>query len=178
MSKEKIIYKNEFDNLVNSILTNIDLSDLSDLIIVGIKTRGEYIAKRIHTILEDKTGNKIEFGTLDISFYRDDFKNKSKWPDLKKTEIPGDIEDKNIILVDDVLYTGRTTRAALNAIMDYGRPSSVKLAVLVDRGHREMPIQPDFVGVKVDTLSSQKVNVYINEVDNKEEVEIIDSDGV
>ena len=80
--------------------------------------------------------------------------------------------------MDDVLYTGRTTRAALNAIMDYGRPSSVKLAVLVDRGHREMPIQPDFVGVKVDTLSSQKVNVYINEVDNKEEVEIIDTDGV
>jgi pyrimidine operon attenuation protein / uracil phosphoribosyltransferase len=144
-----------------------------DLAIIGIRTRGVYLAERIAGEIEKLEGIKPPMGILDISFYRDDLMRKSEWPNVKKTEIPFPVEDKKVILVDDVLYTGRTTRAAIDEIMDYGRPSSIQLVVLVDRGLRELPIQPDYAGSKLDTLSSEEVKVYLKEADGRDEVVII-----
>ena len=144
-----------------------------DLAIIGIRTRGVYIAERIASEIEKLEGIKPPMGILDISFYRDDLMRKSEWPNVKKTEIPFPVEDKKVILVDDVLYTGRTTRAAIDEIMDYGRPSSIQLVVLVDRGLRELPIQPDYAGSKLDTPSSEEVKVHLRESDGRDEVVII-----
>jgi pyrimidine operon attenuation protein / uracil phosphoribosyltransferase len=144
-----------------------------DLAIIGIRTRGVYIAERIASEIEKLEGIKPPMGILDISFYRDDLMRKSEWPNVKKTEIPFPVEDKKVILVDDVLYTGRTTRAAIDEIMDYGRPSSIQLVVLVDRGLRELPIQPDYAGSKLVTLSSEEVKVHLRESDGRDEVVII-----
>jgi pyrimidine operon attenuation protein/uracil phosphoribosyltransferase len=142
-----------------------------DLGIIGIRTRGVYLARRIADKIEELEGIKPPIGILDITLYRDDFRRRSDWPKVQKTEIPFQVEDRNIILVDDVLYTGRTTRAAIEAIMDYGRPSSIQLAVLVDRGgYRELPIQPDYAGIRIMTLKTQKVNVLLKEIDGKDEV--------
>ena len=141
--------------------------------IIGIRTRGVYIAERIASEIERLEGIKPPMGILDISFYRDDLMRKSEWPNVKKTEIPFPVEDKKVILVDDVLYTGRTTRAAIDEIMDYGRPSSIQLVVLVDRGLRELPIQPDYAGSKLVTLSSEEVKVHLKEADGRDEVVIV-----
>jgi len=144
-----------------------------DLAIIGIRTRGVYIAERIVREIEKLEGIRPPMGILDISFYRDDLMRKTEWPNVKKTEIPFPVEDKKVILVDDVIYTGRTIRAAIDEIMDYGRPSSIQLVALVDRGLRELPIQPDYVGSKLDTLSSEEVNVRLREADGKDEVIIV-----
>ena len=144
-----------------------------DLAIIGIRTRGVYLAERIASEIEKLEGIKPPMGILDISFYRDDLMRKSEWPNVKKTEIPFPVEDKKVILVDDVLYTGRTTRAAIDEIMDYGRPSSIQLVVLVDRGLRELPIQPDYAGSKLDTLSTEEVRVHLKEADGRDEVVIV-----
>lgn len=144
-----------------------------DLAIIGIRTRGVYIAERIAGEIEKLEGIRPPMGILDISFYRDDLMRKTEWPNVKKTEIPFPVEDKKIILADDVIFTGRTTRAAIDEIMDYGRPSSIQLAVLVDRGHRELPIQADYVGIKLSTLSTEEVRVHLKEADGRDEVIIV-----
>ncbi|HVY54708.1 MAG TPA: bifunctional pyr operon transcriptional regulator/uracil phosphoribosyltransferase PyrR [Thermodesulfobacteriota bacterium] len=144
-----------------------------ELAIIGIRTRGVYIAERIASEIEKLEGIKPPLGTLDITLYRDDLRHKAEWPKVKKTEIPFTVEDKKVILVDDVIYTGRTTRAAIDEIMDYGRPSSIQLVALVDRGLRELPIQPDYAGSKLDTLSSEEVKVHLKEADGKDEVVIV-----
>lgn len=144
-----------------------------DLAIIGIRTRGVYIAERIAGEIEKLEGIRPPMGILDISFYRDDLMRRTEWPNVKKTEIPFPVEDKKVILVDDVIYTGRTTRAAIEEVMDYGRPSSIQLAVLVDRGHRELPIQADYVGIKLNTLSSDEVSVHLREVDGGDEVLLV-----
>ncbi|MCI0480066.1 MAG: bifunctional pyr operon transcriptional regulator/uracil phosphoribosyltransferase PyrR [Candidatus Dadabacteria bacterium] len=144
-----------------------------DLAIIGIRTRGVYIAERIAGEIEKLEGIKPPLGTLDITLYRDDLRHKAEWPKVQKTEIPCTVEDKKVILVDDVIYTGRTIRAAIDEIMDYGRPSSIQLVALVDRGLRELPIQPDYVGSKLDTLSSEEVNVRLREADGTDEVIIV-----
>ncbi|MER3446868.1 MAG: bifunctional pyr operon transcriptional regulator/uracil phosphoribosyltransferase PyrR [Candidatus Dadabacteria bacterium] len=144
-----------------------------ELRIVGIRTRGIHIARRIADKIEELEGIKPPIGTLDITLYRDDFRRRSDMPKVQKTEIPFSVEDKNVILVDDVLYTGRTTRAAIDAIMDYGRPASIQLVVLVDRGHRELPIQADYVGIKVLTLRNENVNVHLKETDGVDEVVVV-----
>ena len=141
-----------------------------NLAIIGIRTRGVYIAERIAAEIDKLEGIRPLMGTLDISFYRDDLRRKTEWPKVKKTEIPFPVEDKKVILVDDVIYTGRTTRAAMEEVMDYGRPSSIQLAVLVDRGHRELPIQADYIGVKLNTLSTEEVRVHLKEADGEDEV--------
>lgn len=176
--KNKVSGSDEINDFVSSSFKKINFSKIENLVIIGVKTRGEFLGQRLVSLIKEKTGKSVPFGTLDITLYRDDFKNKTEWPQLKKTEIPHDIEGKDILLVDDVIYTGRTARAAINSIMDYGRPSSVKLAVLVDRGNRELPIQPDIVGIKIETSNDETVNVFINEVDKKEEVEVIKENGV
>jgi pyrimidine operon attenuation protein / uracil phosphoribosyltransferase len=145
------------------------------LVVVGIRTRGIYLAQRLAEQVKNITGIKPPLGTLDISLYRDDLQIKREWPELKKTDIPFTIDRKIVILVDDVIFTGRTSRAAIEAIMDFGRPSSIQLAVLVDRGHRELPIQADYVGKKIDTNKHEKVSVLLNETDGKDEV-IIDKE--
>ncbi|MXZ48175.1 MAG: bifunctional pyr operon transcriptional regulator/uracil phosphoribosyltransferase PyrR [Candidatus Dadabacteria bacterium] len=166
------------ESFFSGIIDDIPPERLSSLIVIGIKTRGEYLGKRLVERISERTGKDITFGTIDITLYRDDFENRKNWPRLRKTSIPNDVQGKNIILVDDVLYTGRTVRAAINSIMDYGRPASVKLAVLVDRGGRELPVQPDYAGISIETLDDEMVNVYLEEVDGREEIEIIRKNGV
>lgn len=163
----KDLVKN-IDRISNEIL--VDISDKNDLVVVGIKTRGEYIGKRITTNLNAITGGEVPFGTIDITLYRDDLRNNLSLPELKGTDIPFDVENKVIILVDDVLFTGRTIRAAIDAIMDFGRPSQIKLAVLVDRGLRELPIQSDYTGISIETKAKEKIKVLLKEKDKKDKV--------
>ena len=144
--------------------------DSGQLVFVGIRTRGVYLAQRLAEQVRNITGIKPPLGTLDISLYRDDLQIKREWPELKKTDIPFTIDRRTVILVDDVIFTGRTSRAAIEAIMDFGRPSSIQLAVLVDRGHRELPIQPDYVGNQINTNKDEKVKVLLDETDGKDEV--------
>lgn len=166
------------ESFFSGIIDDISPERLSSLIVIGIKTRGEYLGKRLVERISKRTGKDVTFGTIDITLYRDDFENRKNWPRLRRTNIPDDVQGKNIILVDDVLYTGRTVRAAINSIMDYGRPASVKLAVLVDRGGRELPVQPDYAGISIETLDDEMVNVYLEEVDGREEIEIIRKNGI
>jgi pyrimidine operon attenuation protein/uracil phosphoribosyltransferase len=157
--------------IVNQILERNN--GASELAIIGIRTRGVYIAERIVREIEKLEGIRPPMGILDISFYRDDLMRKTEWPNVKKTEIPFPVEDKKVILVDDVIYTGRTIRAAIDEIMDYGRPSSIQLVALIDRGLRELPIQPDYVGSRLDTLSTEEVSVHLKEADGTDEVIVV-----
>ncbi len=148
---------------------------VSNLVLIGIKTRGIFLAKRIADRLRQLENVDVPVGTLDITNYRDDVEHDSLSTDVKiaNSEINFSIEGKRVILVDDVLYTGRTVRAALSAVMDIGRPSSINLAVLVDRGHRELPIRADFVGKNIPSSQKEKIKVYVSEIDDKDAVEII-----
>nr|MDH3154656.1 bifunctional pyr operon transcriptional regulator/uracil phosphoribosyltransferase PyrR [Bacillus licheniformis] len=143
---------------------------MNNCILVGIKTRGIYLAKRLAERIEQIEGNKVTVGELDITLYRDDLSKKTsnKEPLVKGADIPADITDQKVILVDDVLYTGRTVRAAMDALVDVGRPSSIQLAVLVDRGHRESPIRADFIGKNIPTSKTEKVMVQLEEVDGRD----------
>lgn len=145
----------------------------NDIALVGIVTRGDLLAKRLAEKIEEIEGAKVPLGSLDISFYRDDFVINFA-PEVHSTRINFDIDGKTIVLVDDVLYTGRTIRAALDAIMDLGRPAAIQLAVLVDRGHRELPIRADFVGKNVPSSREENVRLFLEEVDGKSAVEIFD----
>ena len=148
-----------------------------NLALVGIVTRGDLLAKRLAEKIEQIEGTKVPLGKLDISFYRDDFATHFA-PEVHSTEIDFDMDGKDVVLVDDVLFTGRTIRAALDALMDIGRPARVELAVLVDRGHRELPIRADYVGKNVPSAAQENVRLFLEEVDGKSEVEILKmSDG-
>lgn len=136
---------------------------VEDMVIVGIHTGGVFLADRIHGIIEKREKKKLPAGSLDITLYRDDWSRVSQNPIVKKTDITFEVEGKTLILVDDVLYTGRTIRAALDAIMDFGRPSSIQLAVLIDRGGRELPIQPDFSGMEIEVKMDQHIDVILSE---------------
>lgn len=143
-----------------------------NLYIVGIRRRGVPLAERIVEKIEDLEGTKPLYGIIDITLYRDDLSTVGANPIVNRTELTADIEDKNIILVDDVLYTGRTIRAALDQLMDFGRPSKVQLAVLIDRGreHRELPIQADYIGKTVPTKKAEIIKVMLKEYDDEESV--------
>lgn len=147
--------------------------DVNRLVLVGIRTRGINIAERLKTRLDRITSRDIPIGALDITLYRDDLSTLAKQPLVGETHFSFDIEGQQIVLVDDVLYTGRTIRAALDAIVDYGRPQRVYLAVLVDRGNREYPIQPDVTILKIDTDHTQNVQVRLHEVDGEENVVLV-----
>jgi len=155
-----------------------DNNDNNDIAIVGIKTRGEYLGRRIVEEINTIEKKEIPFGTLDITLYRDDLRNNLALPELKETDIPFNVENKTIILVDDVLFTGRTIRAAIDAVMDFGRPANIKLAVLVDRGLRELPIQADYIGLSIETVSSQKIKVFLKEKDKKDKVVLLYNNGI
>lgn len=142
----------------------------SDLILVGIRTRGVPLANRLAEFIKQHEGSEIPVGVLDITFYRDDLSLISNQPVLHRTEIPVNITNKRLILVDDVLYTGRTVRAALDALMDLGRPEVIQLAVLIDRGHRELPIRADYVGKNVPTSKREVIHVKLKEIDGEDQV--------
>lgn len=146
--------------------------EMAKLILIGIQTRGEFLARRLQKKLRSLSGLTVAAGSMDITLYRDDWTQMSDHPVVEATDILFSVDGKTLILVDDVLYTGRTVRAALDAIMDFGRPDRIELAVLVDRGHRELPIQPDYVGLVVTTLPEEKVNVLVREHDGEDRVMI------
>ena len=140
------------------------------LVVVGIQTRGAFLARRVADSISDIEGESIPVGILDITLYRDDLQTIAEQPVVNESDIPFDVQGKTLVLVDDVLYTGRTVRAALDEIIDFGRPRSVQLAVLVDRGHRELPIRADYVGKNVPTSSSEVISVRMTEKDGADEV--------
>ena len=148
-----------------------------DLVIIGLRTRGAFIADRISQKINEIEKIEVPTGYLDVTLYRDDFRTRLKQPDVQVTNIPFQIDEKNIVLVDDVLFTGRTIRAALDALMDYGRPSRIMLAVFIDRGHRELPVKADFVGKNVPTSIGEEVRVKIKEVDDEDAVNLVEQTG-
>ena len=150
---------------------------VEELALVGIRTRGVPIARRLAHAIRDINGHDVPTGALDITLYRDDLMRHAVGPQplVRRTEIPFSIDEKKILLVDDVLYTGRTIRAALDALIDFGRPKAIQLVVLVDRGHRELPIKADYVGKNLPTSLTQSVQVHLTEVDGRDEVEITES---
>jgi pyrimidine operon attenuation protein/uracil phosphoribosyltransferase len=153
---------------------------VKDIAIVGVQTRGVFIAKRVIKEIKDARlaeGEKeIPFGVLDITLYRDDVVNMDTPPQVKETDIPFDLTGKKIIIIDDVLYTGRSIRAAMDELMDFGRPENIQLAVLVDRGHRELPIEPNFCGKKFTTAKQEHISVELVEVDGQDRVVLMEEE--
>jgi pyrimidine operon attenuation protein/uracil phosphoribosyltransferase len=147
-----------------------------DLVLVGMQTRGVPLAGRLAATIQDLERITIPVGSLDISLYRDDLSSLSLKPTVHRTDIPVDITDKQLVLVDDVFYTGRSIRAAMDALIDLGRPQSIQLAVLVDRGHRELPIRADYVGKNIPTSKNEEIKVDIKEVDGEDRVIIVTSE--
>lgn len=147
-------------------------SGTADLVLIGIRRRGVPLAQRIAAKIKEIEGTELPLGYLDITLYRDDLSRLSYHPVVHKTEVPFDITDCKVVLVDDVLYTGRTVRAALDALMDLGRPKMIQLAVLIDRGHRELPIRADYVGKNVPTSNREMIEVQVREVDGRDRVVI------
>ncbi|MDD5765516.1 MAG: bifunctional pyr operon transcriptional regulator/uracil phosphoribosyltransferase PyrR [Candidatus Marinimicrobia bacterium] len=147
---------------------------IEDVGIIGIRTRGEYLSKRIAKKIEEIENVKMQVGVLDVVMYRDDFRMKNRLPRVEITNIPFVVDGKILILVDDVIYTGRTIRAALDALMDFGRPSSIQLAVLIDRGHREMPIKADYIGRNVPTSPGEEVRVLMKESDGEDAILLVE----
>jgi pyrimidine operon attenuation protein/uracil phosphoribosyltransferase len=150
---------------------------IADLCLVGIRNRGVYLAERLAGCIKKIENKDVPVGILDITLYRDDLTLVGAQPLVRKTEIDFDISDKILVLVDDVLYSGRTIRAALDALIDFGRPKSIQLAVLVDRGHRELPIRADYVGKNIPTSQNESVEVRLEEADGKDEVVINELDA-
>lgn len=175
--KAKIIdqqgLKRTITRLAHEILEKNKGSD--NILLIGMRTRGEFLANRIQNKIEEIDGRKPILGILDATLYRDDFRTRLKQPEVSVTDITFDITEKDVILIDDVLFTGRTTRAALDALMDLGRPSSIQFCVLIDRGHREMPIKADFVGKNIPTSINEEVKVKMNEIDDEDAVYLIES---
>ncbi|OPX20228.1 MAG: bifunctional pyr operon transcriptional regulator/uracil phosphoribosyltransferase [Desulfobacca sp. 4484_104] len=164
----------EFDQTVERLTADILSThpDLSKLVLVGIRTGGAFLAQRLGEKINQQQAVKIPVGILDITLYRDDWTRISHKPQVGRTELPFSIDDQDVVLVDDVLFTGRTVRAALDALIDFGRPRRIRLAVLVDRGGRELPISADFIGQTLELSVEQRVNVYFREMQAQDEVAI------
>jgi pyrimidine operon attenuation protein/uracil phosphoribosyltransferase len=156
--------------------TGLDLDGLGQVALVGIQTRGVPLASRLRRLVAERSGTELELGALDITFHRDDVhvrdggRPPGRQPVVRATSIPFSLEGKTVVLVDDVLYTGRTIRAAIDALLEFGRPARVQLAVLVDRGHRELPIRPDYVGKNLPTARTERIQVELVEVDEIDRV--------
>ncbi|RLD17736.1 MAG: bifunctional pyr operon transcriptional regulator/uracil phosphoribosyltransferase PyrR [Caldiserica bacterium] len=175
MNKNIISDKNEISRIIKRLSAEIleDLKGSKDLVLIGIRTKGVYIAKRIRKEIEKQEKRKVPLGILDITLYRDDIERITEHPKAKETIIDFNIENKDIVLVDDVIWTGRTVRAAIDEIMDFGRPRRIKLCVLVDRGERELPIEPNYVGKKVVLRKNEWVEVYLKETDGMDGIVIL-----
>ena len=174
--KSRILDRESIDKTLERIAHEIveNVKSMEDTAIVGIKSRGAYLGERLADKIKNITAKKPAVGALDITLYRDDLTQVSEQPVVHATEIDFDIDDKRIILVDDVLFTGRTIRCALDALIDFGRPGQIQLAVLIDRGHRELPIRADYVGKNVPTSLKEVVEVRLKEVDGSDEVVILE----
>ena len=172
--KTKILDKESLERTLERIAHEIveRLKSMDRVSLIGIKSRGAYIAERLRDKIEGISGTRLAVGALDITLYRDDLTQVAEQPIVHATEIDFDISGKCVILVDDVLFTGRTVRAALDALIDFGRPSQIQLAVLIDRGHRELPIRADYVGKNVPTSLKEVVEVRLKEVDDRDEAVI------
>jgi pyrimidine operon attenuation protein/uracil phosphoribosyltransferase len=157
---------------------NDGTSGADRLAIVGIHRRGAILARRIHALLADLLERDVPIGDLDIAFYRDDVGRRAEQPTVHSSHIDFDLDGRTIVLVDDVLFTGRTVRSAIEALFSYGRPAKVQLAVLADRGHRELPIRPDYVGKNLPTSRAERVNVHVEELDGVDEVRITEMTAV
>lgn len=160
----------QIDELIDPDETSVD-----QFALIGMQTRGVYLAKRLQQKIRAIEGVEVPLGVLDATMYRDDFRLRLKQPAVRATDIPFDITRRHLILVDDVLYTGRTSRAALDALMDIGRPASVKFLVIVDRGLRELPIYADIVGLEVPTMPGEEVRVRLSEIDEREGVWLVEN---
>jgi pyrimidine operon attenuation protein/uracil phosphoribosyltransferase len=175
VEKTKIMSAEDFNHtcrrFASQIIESYGPSDA--LAIVGMQTRGVQIGRRICQIIENEFQHKIDFGILDATFYRDDFRTKLKMPNVQITEIPFDLYNRHIVLVDDVLYTGRTLRSALDALMSYGRPATIKFCCMVDRGHRELPVAADYVGINLTTRPREEVRVKVKELDDEDAVYVV-----
>lgn len=170
--KHQIINEKEIDAMLFRISRGIleKNRELSALIIIGIRNHGDLLAKRIANKIESIEGEKVDTSSMDITFYRDDV-NLKAYKYIVKNKILHNIKGRNIILVDDVIFTGRTIRAAIDGLIDCGRPDSIQLAVLIDRGGRELPIQPDYVGKRINANTGKEISVYLKEIDGEDRVE-------
>jgi len=168
----QILTGEEMDRVLEEMAAAIykQVPDKDNLVLVGIRTGGVYLANRLRDKIKKMTGRQIPVGILDIGLYRDDWTRISPQPIVRTTEIPFPIDDRDVVLVDDVLFTGRTVRSAMDALIDFGRPKRIVLAVMVDRGHRELPICADYAGVKVTTTLDEVVNVYMREAGGEDRV--------
>ncbi|MCK9614002.1 MAG: bifunctional pyr operon transcriptional regulator/uracil phosphoribosyltransferase PyrR [Candidatus Omnitrophica bacterium] len=181
--KAKILNAEEIKRTLQRLAHQILESNpnLADIVLVGIQTRGVYLAKRIQATFQEIEAVDIPLGVLDITLYRDDLTTVGVRPVVKETKIDFDLTDKTVVLIDDVLFTGRTIRAALDELMDFGRPKIVALLVLIDRGHRELPIRADFVGKNIPTSKNETVEVRLQELDGLDEVaigeKVLDTNG-
>ena len=176
----KIVLRSEkIDQIIKKMALEImeQCQNLSKVAFVGIRTRGSFLADRLKKELKGVSGVDVALGILDITLYRDDFSEKGVQAMVQTTEINFDVTGKELFLIDDVLFSGRTVRAAIDALIDFGRPKYIKLCVLVERGYRELPLQPDFVGMSVETEYTDKVLVRLSEVDGKDEVVLEKASG-
>ncbi|MBL8027547.1 MAG: bifunctional pyr operon transcriptional regulator/uracil phosphoribosyltransferase PyrR [Fibrobacteres bacterium] len=177
MKEKKILMdgadmKRALDRIAHEIIEKNRGSE--NIVFVGMQRRGIVLAKRLAASIAKVEGKEIPVGTLDATFYRDDYRSPLKQPEIRATDIPFSIQDKTVVLVDDVLYTGRTIRAALDALFDMGRPRTIRLAVLVDRGGRELPIGADFVALSLKTAANEEVAVKVQEIDENEGVALVE----
>lgn len=170
--KAKIMDSRKIQRVLHRMATEIieRNRDINSLVIVGIRTRGIYLGKRVSKMIKEMEGIKIPVGVLDITLYRDDFSEIEAQHMVKKTEIDFSVAEKDVLLVDDVMFTGRTIRAAMDSLFDMGRPKSIQLFILIDRGHRELPISADYVGKVLPTSKREIVQVHLNEIDKTDEV--------
>ena len=177
MMKTKVLDADGLRRTINRLSHEVveNNKGVQDVVLVGIRTRGEFLAHRVANKIAEIEKMNVQVGVLDITLYRDDLRGRLDQPELKSSEILFDIRGKVIVLIDDVLFTGRTIRSALNALMDLGRPSEIQLLVLVDRGHRELPIKADFVGKNVPTARGQEVQVAMAEADEEDAVYLIEN---
>jgi pyrimidine operon attenuation protein/uracil phosphoribosyltransferase len=165
---EKLIYDNTaialaIDTVLDAIMTEFRNTPLDDVALVGIQSKGVVMALRLREAIKKASGKELDFATLDINMYRDDIGKRKKLPVIHETNIPFDLDNKKVILVDDVLHTGRTIRAALDAITDYGRPALIRLAVMIDRGKREFPIRADYIGLNIEIPEGRNVKIYFDD---------------
>ncbi len=176
--KTKVVDSEGLDRILTRITHEIleKNKGSQNLILMGMRTRGEFLARRIQNKLKTIDGADLPIGVLDVTLYRDDFRMRIKQPEVSVSDITFDINEKHIILVDDVLYTGRTVRSAMNAIMDLGRPDSIQLCILVDRGHRELPIRADYVGKNIPTSLNEEIKVRMTEVDEEDAIYLVEVD--
>lgn len=172
---QNILDEGGFDRMISRLAHEIleRNQGVGGLVVIGLRTRGEFVAQRLAAKLADIEGGAVPCGVLDVTLYRDDVRNHLRQPEVRATDISFDISDKDVILVDDVLFTGRTVRSALNALIDLGRPRTIQLVVLVDRGHREIPIRADFIGKNVPTSRGQEVRVRLREVDGDDAIDLV-----